>query len=162
MKTRSPLGALAAIGLVASACSSAATPTTAPASAPASVAASAAPSPSSNLPQSIGPGEGELNIIIWAGYAEDGSNKVDTATTTLKAYDWVHGFETKTGCKVNAKVGNTSDEMVTLMRQGGGSVYDGVSASGDATKRLIANGDVAEIDPALIPDFNDIAEFLQS
>jgi putative spermidine/putrescine transport system substrate-binding protein len=166
MKTRSTLGALAAIGLVASACSSAASPspapTTAPASAPPSVAASAAPSPSSNLPQAIGPGEGELNIIIWAGYAEDGSNKVDTATTTLKAYDWVHGFETKTGCKVNAKVGNTSDEMVTPMRQGGGSVYDGVSASGDASNRLIANGDVAEINPTLIPDWNNIAEFLQS
>jgi putative spermidine/putrescine transport system substrate-binding protein len=166
MKTRSPLGALAAIGLVISACSSAATPspapTTAPPSAPPSVEASAAPSPSSNLPQSIGPGEGELNIIIWAGYAEDGSNKVPNATTTLKAYDWVHAFETKTGCKVNSKVGNTSDEMVTLMRQGGGSVYDGVSASGDATNRLIANGDVAEINPALIPDWNNIAEFLQS
>jgi putative spermidine/putrescine transport system substrate-binding protein len=114
------------------------------------------------LPQSIGPGEGELNIIIWAGYAEDGSNKVDNATTTLKAYDWVHAFETKTGCKVSSKVGNTSDEMVTLMRQGGGTVYDGVSASGDATNRLIANGDAAEINPALIPDWNNIAEFLQS
>ncbi len=166
MKTRFPLGALAAIGLVASACSGGATPspapTTAPASAPPSVAASAAASPSSNLPQSIGPGEGELNIIIWAGYAEDGSNKVPDAKTTLKAYDWVHGFETKTGCKVNSKVGNTSDEMVTLMRQGGGSVYDGVSASGDATNRLVANGDVAEINPTLIPDWNNIAEFLQS
>jgi putative spermidine/putrescine transport system substrate-binding protein len=41
-------------------------------------------------------------------------------------------------------------------------VYDGVSASGDATNRLIANGDVAEINPALIPDWNNIAEFLQS
>jgi putative spermidine/putrescine transport system substrate-binding protein len=165
MKTRSLLGALAAIGLIVSACSGGATPSPAPTTAPASAppsAASAAPSPSSNLPQSIGKAEGELNIIIWAGYAEDGSNKVPNATTTLKAYDWVHGFETKTGCKVKSKVGNTSDEMVTLMRQGGGSVYDGVSASGDATNRLIANGDVAEINPALIPDWNNIAEFLQS
>jgi putative spermidine/putrescine transport system substrate-binding protein len=164
MKTRTPLGVLCAFGLVVSACAGAATPspTAPPASAPASVEASAAPSPSSNLPQTIGAGEGELNIIIWAGYAEDGSNKVAGATTTLKAYDWVSGFETKTGCKVNSKAGNTSDEMVTLMRQGGGSVYDGVSASGDASNRLIANGDVAEINPALIPDWNNIAVFLQS
>ena len=49
-------------------------------------------------------------------------------------------FEKETGCQVNVKVGNTSDEMVTLMRTG---QYDGVSASGDATLRLIAAGDVA-------------------
>ena len=166
MNRRSLFGGLAAVGLVASACGGGASPSAAPASqaapASASVPASAAASPSSNLPQSIGPGEGQLNIIIWGGYAEDGSNKVAGATSTLKAYDWVHGFETKTGCKVNSKVGNTSDEMVTLMRQGGGTVYDGVSASGDATNRLIANGDVAEINPALIPDWNNIAPFLQS
>ncbi len=52
--------------------------------------------------------------------------------------------------------------MVTLLRQGGGSVYDGVSASGDASNRLIANGDVAAIDPAQIPGFGDIAPFLQN
>ena len=38
-------------------------------------------------------------------------------------------FEQQTGCKVNVKIGNTSDEMVQLMRTG---QYDGVSASGDA------------------------------
>jgi putative spermidine/putrescine transport system substrate-binding protein len=139
--------------LTAAACQAGATPTATPGetagpTATATAAATASPAPT------IGPGEGALNIIIWAGYAEDGSN--------VKEYDWVHGFEDKTGCKVNSKVGNTSDEMVTLMRQGGGSVYDGVSASGDASNRLIANGDIAEIDPALIPDWNDIAPFLQS
>jgi putative spermidine/putrescine transport system substrate-binding protein len=100
-----------------------------------------------------GPGEGALNIIIWGGYAEDG--------TTVKEYDWVHAFEDATQCKVNRKVGNTSDEMVTLMRQGGGTVYDGVSASGDATNRLIAGGDVAEINTDLIPTYDDIMPSLQ-
>jgi putative spermidine/putrescine transport system substrate-binding protein len=52
--------------------------------------------------------------------------------------------------------------MVTLMRQGGGTVYDGVSASGDATLRLIGNGDVAAIDPSIFPDFADVAPFLQN
>ncbi|HEX8938730.1 MAG TPA: ABC transporter substrate-binding protein [Candidatus Limnocylindrales bacterium] len=157
-----PLAALAAsVVLVASACSSgasspspAAPSTAASAAASASAGASASPTPNPNLPQSIGPGEGALNIIIWAGYAEDGSNQ--------KAYDWVHPFEKQTGCKVTSKVANTSDEMVTLMRQGGGAVYDGVSASGDATNRLIAGGDVAEINVSLLKNFADIAPFLQS
>ena len=72
-------------------------------------------------------GEGEVNLVDWAGYVEDGS--------TDPKVDWVTPFEEETGCKVNVKVGNSSDEMVTLMRTGN---YDGVSASGDATLRLIA------------------------
>lgn len=67
----------------------------------------------------VGDGEGELNLIAWAGYAEDGSND--------PAVDWVTPFEQETGCQVNVKLGNTSDEMVQLMRTG---QYDGVSASG--------------------------------
>ncbi len=70
----------------------------------------------------LGEGEGEVNLIAWAGYVEDGS--------TDPKVDWVSDFEKETGCQVNVKVGNTSDEMVQLMRTG---EYDGVSASGDAT-----------------------------
>ena len=73
---------------------------------------------------SIGKGEGALNIIVWAGYAEAGQ---DDPTV-----DWVTPFQNQTGCKVNAKIANTSDEMVALMATG---QYDGVSASGDATLR---------------------------
>lgn len=113
-------------------------------------AAGAGPS----LPQSVGAGEGQLNLIAWAGYTENGSND--------KKVDWVHPFEQQTGCKVNVKYGDTSDEMVTLMRQGGGTVYDGVSASGDASNRLIAAGDVAPINTKLIAGFNDISPKLQS
>ena len=57
---------------------------------------------------SVGNGEGELNLIAWAGYAENGSND--------PAVDWVTPFEKQTGCKVNVKIGNTSDEMVQLIR----------------------------------------------
>ena len=77
--------------------------------------------------QTLGEGEGQVNLIAWAGYVEDG--------TTDPKVDWVTDFEKETGCQVNVKIGNTSDEMVTLMRTG---QYDGVSASGDATLRLIA------------------------
>ena len=81
-------------------------------------------------------GEGELDLIAWQGYTEP---------------DWVKPFEQQTGCIVtgHVKYANTSDDMVNFMRQGGGTVYDGVSASGDATNRLIANGDVAPVDISL-------------
>jgi putative spermidine/putrescine transport system substrate-binding protein len=97
------------------------------------------------IQKSIGQGEGQLNIIAWAGYAEDGS--------TDPKVDWVTPFEKATGCQTNVKIGNTSDEMVTLMRTGN---YDGVSASGNATLRLIAGGDVSPVNTALFTNYNNI------
>ena len=95
--------------------------------------------------QEVGAGEGQVDLIAWAGYVEDGS--------TDPAYDWVTPFEKKTGCDVNVKIGNTSDEMVTLMRTGN---YDGVSASGDATLRLQQGGDVDPVNVDLVPNYKDI------
>jgi putative spermidine/putrescine transport system substrate-binding protein len=100
---------------------------------------------------SLGKGEGRVNLIAWAGYVEDGS--------TDPKVDWVSTFEIDTGCKVNVKVGNTSDEMVTLMRTGN---YDAVSASGDATLRLIANGDVAPVNTDLIENYPDVYDALKN
>ena len=111
-------------------------------------------STTSNLPSSIGKGEGALNLIAWTGYVESGK--------TDPKVDWVTPFEGQTGCKITVKFADTSDEMVTLMRQGGGTVYDGVSASGDATNRLIAAGDVAEVNTSLVSDFNDVMASLKS
>ena len=98
----------------------------------------------------LGAGEGEVDLIAWAGYVEDGS--------TDPKVDWVSDFEKETGCQVNAKIGNTSDEMVTLMRTG---QYDGVSASGDATLRLIAGGDVAPVNTDLVPNYADVFDGAQ-
>jgi putative spermidine/putrescine transport system substrate-binding protein len=106
--------------------------------------------PKESMLKTLGKGEGALNIIVWAGYAEDGSDD--------KTVDWVHPFEQATSCKVNAKVGNTSDEMVTLMKTG---QYDGVSASGDATLRLIYGGDVAPVNTSLVPNYATISTFLK-
>lgn len=100
--------------------------------------------------QSIGAGEGRVDLIAWAGYVEDGS--------TDPKVDWVTDFEKESGCQVNVKVGNTSDEMVTLMRTGN---YDGVSASGDATLRLIAAGDVAPVNTDLLENYADVFEGLK-
>src|ERR1700750_3086648 len=102
------------------------------------------------MQKSIGKGEGELNIIAWAGYAEDGSDDPKV--------NWVGPFEQQTGCKVNVKIGNTSDEMVQLMRTG---EEDGVSASGDATLRLIYGGDVAPVNTDLVPNYKTISPFLK-
>ena len=108
-------------------------------------------SPPSLTPlSSVGDGEGALNLIAWAGYAENGSNDPKV--------NWVTPFEEKTGCKVNVKLGNTSDEMVQLMRTG---QYDGVSASGDATLRLIYAGDVAPVNTDLVPNYATISPFLK-
>ena len=79
------------------------------------------------------------------GYAEDGS--------TDKSVDWVTPFEEETGCEVNVKYFGTSDEAVTLMKTG---EYDVVSASGDATLRLIAGGDVEPVNTDLIPNYADV------
>src|SRR3712207_8378508 len=44
---------------------------------------------------------------------------------------WVTGFEEATGCMVDVKTANTSDEMVALMNEGG---FDLVTASGDRSE----------------------------
>ncbi|NES28366.1 extracellular solute-binding protein [Micromonospora terminaliae] len=98
----------------------------------------------------LGAGEGQVNVVAWAGYVEDGS--------TDPKVDWVTDFEKQTGCQVNVKVAGTSDEMVTLMKTG---EYDVVSASGDASLRLIYGGDVAPVNTDLISNYKDVFDGLK-
>jgi putative spermidine/putrescine transport system substrate-binding protein len=98
----------------------------------------------------VGPGEGEVDIVAWAGYIERGDSD--------KAYDWVTDFEKQTGCKVNVKVAGTSDEMVTLMNGGG---FDLVTASGDASLRLIAGKTVQPVNVDLIPNWKNVDDRLK-
>jgi putative spermidine/putrescine transport system substrate-binding protein len=98
----------------------------------------------------IGEGEGQLKLIAWHGYTEDGT------TEGYEEYDWVTPFEDETGCQVEVTYADSSDEMVQLMRQGGGAEFDGVSASGDASNRLIAGGDVGAVDPSLFPEMENV------
>lgn len=99
----------------------------------------------------IGKGEGSVDIIAWPGYIERGE--------TDKKYDWVTGFEQKTGCKVNVKTAGTSDEMVALMNEGG---FDLVTASGDASLRLISGKRVQPINMSLVPSWKTVDERLQN
>jgi putative spermidine/putrescine transport system substrate-binding protein len=123
------LGAIAAIAV--SACSSGSSGTPAP-----------------SLPTTVGDGEGALNLVAWAGYVVGG-----TGGEQVEGYDWVTPFETASGCKVTVKVGLDSANMVQLMKTG---EYDGVSASGDATLRLIAGGDVSPVNTDIIPNYKDV------
>jgi len=88
--------------------------------------------------EKVGKGEGQVNLISWAGYVEPA---------------WTKPFEQKTGCKVNNKEAGTSDEMVELMKTG---QYDGVSASGNATARLVAAGLVAPVNTDLVPNYKTV------
>lgn len=111
--------------------------------------------------------EGSLDIVAWPGYIERGE--------TDKAYDWVSKFEADTGCKVTVKTAGTSDEMVSLLTSGapqsppgdaswppaGSAPYDLVTASGDASLRLIRGGTVMPIDVSRIPSYNTIDPRLQ-
>ena len=129
-------------------------PTTVRRAAPASptIASTAAPTPVdvgndvvaaiavpdlSALP-ALGAGEGELNLVAWAGYTEN---------------DWVVPFERASSCKVHVETATTSNDLIRLMKSG---QYDGVSASGDVTLRLIASGDVAPVNTDLVPNYTDV------
>ena len=99
----------------------------------------------------LGKGEGQVNIVAWPGYIERGE--------TDKAYDWVTEFEKATGCKVNVKTAATSDEMVALMNEGG---FDLVTASGDASLRLVAGKRVQPINTDLIPSWTTVDDRLKN
>lgn len=101
--------------------------------------------------EALGKPEGFVDIVAWPGYIERGESD--------KAYDWVSSFEKETGCRVRVKTAGTSDEMVALMAKGG---YDLVTASGDASLRLIYGKKVQPINTALIPNWKSVDPRLQN
>jgi putative spermidine/putrescine transport system substrate-binding protein len=105
-------------------------------------------SPTTSVQASIGAGEGAINILAWAGYAENGS--------TDPTVDWVTPFETKTGCKANVAVANTSDEMFEKMGNGD---FDVVSASGDSSLRMIHANKVVPVNTALLTNWADVPDW---
>jgi putative spermidine/putrescine transport system substrate-binding protein len=106
--------------------------------------------PSASAITEIGEGEGELNLIIWAGYAERG--EIDPA------YDWVTPFEEETGCQVTTTDMTDSNNGVSLMQSG---EYDGISASGDATVRLIAADLVAPVNIDIFDNYANVFDGLK-
>ncbi len=98
----------------------------------------------------LGEFEGSVSILAWPGYVEDGTND--------PAVDWVTPFEEATGCEVTSKTYGTSDEAFSLMKTG---EYDVVAASGDASLRLVAAGDVAPVNTDLLENYAGIFDFLK-
>lgn len=102
------------------------------------------------MPTELGEMEGAVSILAWPGYVEDGSND--------PSVDWVTAFEKDTGCEVTSKSYGTSDEAFSLMKTGD---YDVVAASGDASLRLVAAGDVAPVNTELLENYDGIYDFLK-
>jgi putative spermidine/putrescine transport system substrate-binding protein len=104
----------------------------------------------SGLPTKIGKGEGALNVIEWPAYTDK---------------SFANKFTRQTGCKIHRKDAGSSNQMVALMRTGGGGgggQYDLVSASGDASLRLILGGDVQPVNVNLIPSWKDFVSVFKS
>jgi putative spermidine/putrescine transport system substrate-binding protein len=116
----------------------------------AAIALAVANLPTAAQMKSVGKGEGAVDIVAWPGYIERGD--------TDKKFDWVTDFEKRTGCKVRVKTAATSDEMVALMNEGG---FDLVTASGDASLRLIAGKVVQEVNIGLIKGYATVDPRLQ-
>lgn len=160
MQTRRMLGLIASLAIIAAACSgggSSAAPSTAGSAAP-STAGSAAPSTAASagpsVPAELGSTQGQtINVLAWPGYVENGS--------TDKAVDWVTQFQTDTGCTVKPQIFGTSDEAYTLFSTNP-EQYDIISASGDASLRLVRGGFVQPINLSLFKNYPDIFEALKN
>ena len=105
---------------------------------------------SSSLPTKIGKGEGRLNVIEWTAYTDKSFAKK---------------FEKQTGCIIHRKDAGSSGEMFALMHAnggGGGGQWDLVSASGDASLRLIYAHDVQPVNINLIPSWKQFLPIFKS
>lgn len=127
---RKMAGAIGAVAIVVAACST-----------------GGGGSPKASLPTSLGAGEGEVSVLAWPGYVENGS--------TDPAYNWVKPFEDASGCKVTVQVFGTSDEAFSLFTTNPDK-FDVISASGDASLRLVRAGYVQPINVDLVKSYADI------
>jgi putative spermidine/putrescine transport system substrate-binding protein len=150
--------------LVAVACSSGGASTApsagsaAPGSAAPTTAGSAAPSAAASagasVPAELGSTQGQtINVLAWPGYVENGS--------TDKTVDWVTDFQTQSGCTVKYQIFGTSDEAYTLFSTNP-EQFDVVSASGDASLRLVRGGFVQPVNLSLFKNYPDIFEALKN
>lgn len=100
--------------------------------------------------EKLGEFEGEVSILAWPGYVEDGTNDPKV--------DWVSAFEKDTGCQVTSKAYGTSDEALNLAKTGD---YDVIAASGDLSLRLIASDEAQAINTDLVPNYENVYDFLK-
>jgi len=163
MLTRRLLALAGTAALVFAACSSGGgTATTAPSAAgpsasagggSQSASASAAAGPSLPTAADLGSTQGQsINVLAWPGYVENGS--------TDKTVDWVTDFQNTSGCKVNPQIFGTSDEAYTLFSTSP-EQFDVISASGDASLRLVRGGFVQPVNVDLFKSYPDIFDAIK-
>ena len=156
MRIRKMMALGATMAIVLGACSSPSA-STAPSSAAtggSSTAPSTAASVGPSLPTDLGSTQGQtINVLAWPGYVENGS--------TDKTVDWVSDFQKQSGCTVKPQIFGTSDEAYTLFSTNP-QQYDVVSASGDASLRLVRGGFVQPVNLALFKNYPDIFPALKN
>ena len=114
----------------------------------------AAATPGPSVPQELGSTQGQtINVLAWPGYVENGS--------TDKTQDWVTDFQKQSGCTVKPQIFGTSDEAYTLFSTNP-EQFDIVSASGDASLRLVRGGYVQPVNLALFKNYPDIFAALKN
>ena len=84
--------------------------------------------------------EGEINMLVWEGYADP---------------SFIDPFEAETGCKVSATYVGSNDDYAAKLAAGGG-IYDITSAPMDSTGVLIDAGFLDPIDLSRIEGWDDI------
>jgi putative spermidine/putrescine transport system substrate-binding protein len=168
MNTKRSLGLLVGVAILASACSgggastapsaaatsAASQPAASQAASTAPSAAAATPGPSLPTAADLGSPQGQtINVLAWPGYVENGS--------TYPEYDWVTAFQKETGCTVKPQAFGTSDEAYTLFSTNP-EQFDIVSASGDASLRLVRGGFVQPVNTDLVKNYADIFPALKN
>jgi putative spermidine/putrescine transport system substrate-binding protein len=103
--------------------------------------------------QTMGQGEGQVSLVSWNGYAEEGGND--------PRVDWITPFEKKTKCRVNIKYAANPQEMLDLMSKPN-LHYDGVAATPEIAGELITSKQVVPINTDLIDGYKDLEPALRS
>ena len=103
--------------------------------------------------ETMGQGEGQVSLVSWNGYAEDGSND--------PRVDWITPFEKKTKCKVNIKSAANPQEMLSLMSKPN-LHYDGVAATPEIAGQLITDRQVVPVNTDLIDSYKELEPALRA
>src|SRR4051812_34765591 len=103
--------------------------------------------------ETMGQGEGQVSLVSWNGYLEDGSND--------PRVDWISPFEKKTKCRVNIKYAANPQEMLDLMSKPS-LHYDGVAATPEIAGKLILDRQVVPLNTDLIDSYKDLEPALRS
>jgi putative spermidine/putrescine transport system substrate-binding protein len=84
--------------------------------------------------------EGRLDLLALPGYAERGKSD--------PRYDWIGGFEQRTGCRVHVETAASPAALLARMAMPG---IDVAIAPGDVVLTLAANGDAGAIETTRVP-----------